>query len=288
MKKLFLILVVLFPLLYSCNNSELERLQSENDSLRSTSTQSGIKVDEYFAAFNSIQENLNQIKDKEKIISVQATGTGELTPAAQDQINSDILSIYELMLKNKQTIQRLNSKIKKAGLQSSEMDKTIKMLTAQLEEKDKEVNALKEKLSQMNLDMDKLNTQVAALTENLTKIEEQTEEQSEIISQQDAELNSAYYVYGTKSELRDNNIVTKDGMFKGLKIGDNFDKNYFTKVDVREVKSIKLNVKQARILSNHPAGSYELVQSGNKVESIEIKDVKRFWEMSKFLVIVTD
>ena len=83
-------------------------------------------------------------------------------------------------------------------------------------------------------------------------------------------------------------MVTNEGLFKGLKIGDNFDKNYFTKIDLREVTSIKLNVKSLRILSAHPENSYKLIQNDNTIESIEITDPEKFWERSKFLVMLTN
>ena len=64
MKKLILLFsaVAVAATFYSCNSEEMERLRAQNDSLRSVATTGGIKLDDYFAAFNSIQENLQTIK----------------------------------------------------------------------------------------------------------------------------------------------------------------------------------------------------------------------------------
>jgi len=271
----------------SCNNAELQRLQQENDSLRSVAITGGVKIDDYFAAFNSIQENLAAIKEKEQIISMR-TGNGEVDERSADQINSDITSIYELMLKNKQTIKELNTKLQQNGLKNKEMAKTIQLLTEQIDAKDKEVTTLREQLERMNVAMGDLDAKVAALDSTLQEQQQVNEEQTELISSQDAALNTVYYVVGTKKELVNHSVVSKEGMFKGLKIGDSFDKNYFTQVDLRQLSSVMLNTKKANILSSHPTSSYKLVSRGNVVEKLEITDPVAFWERSKFLVIVVD
>ncbi len=288
MKRLFVLAALVAPMfITSCNNTELQRLQQENDSLRSVAITGGVKIDDYFAAFNSIQENLNSIKEKEQIISLR-TGNGEVDGRAADQINDDIAAIYELMSKNKQTIKDLNTKLNQSGLKNKEMAKTIQLLTEQMESKDKEVSELKTQLERMHVIVDDLDAKVAALDSTLTEAQQVNEEQNELISSQDAALNTVYYVLGSKKELISHGVVSKDGMFKGLKIGDSFDKNYFTQVDLRSLSSINLNVKKATLLSSHPTSSYKLVERGNMIEKIEITDPVAFWERSKFLVVVTD
>jgi len=288
MKRVLLMAALVAPLAFSsCNQAELQRLQAQNDSLRSAVTTGGIKLDDYFAAFNSIQENLNMIKEKEQIISVK-TSKGEVDKASADQINEDITSIYELMLKNKQTIKDLNTKLQQNGLKNKEMAKTIQLLTDQITSKDKEVSDLKTRLERLNIDLANAERKAAQLDSTLQEAHNVNEELTEVNNAQDAALNTVYYVVGTKKELISRGVVDKAGAFKGLKIGDRFDKNYFTQVDMRNLNSININVKNPKILSNHPTSSYKLVERGKIVEKLEITDPAAFWERSKFLVIVAD
>ncbi len=288
MKRVLIMAALVAPLAFSsCNNAELQRLQAQNDSLRSAVTTGGIKLDDYFAAFNSIQENLNMIKEKEQIISVK-TSKGEVDKASADQINEDITSIYELMLKNKQTIKDLNTKLQQNGLKNKEMAKTIQLLTDQINAKDQEVTDLKTKLERLNIDLANAEKRAAELDSTLQEANNVNEELTEVNNAQDAALNTVYYVVGTKKELIGHGVVDKAGAFKGLKIGDSFDKNYFTQVDKRNLNSININVKNPKILSNHPTSSYKLVERGKIVEKLEITDPVAFWERSKFLVIVAD
>ncbi|MBR2201428.1 MAG: hypothetical protein IJ894_11920 [Bacteroidales bacterium] len=288
MKRVLIMAALVAPLAFSsCNNAELQRLQAQNDSLRSAVTTGGIKLDDYFAAFNSIQENLNMIKEKEQIISVK-TGNGEVDKASADQINEDITAIYELMLKNKQTIKDLNTKLQQNGLKNKEMAKTIQLLTDQISTNEKEIGDLKTKLERLNIDLANSEKRVAELDSTLQEAQNVNDELTEVNNAQDAALNTVYYVVGTKKELISHGVVDKAGAFKGLKIGDRFDKNYFTQVDMRNLNSININVKNPKILSAHPTSSYKLVERGKIVEKLEITDPAAFWERSKFLVIVAD
>ncbi|HCT70119.1 MAG TPA: hypothetical protein DF409_02750, partial [Bacteroidales bacterium] len=69
------------------------------------------------------------------------------------------------------------------------------------------------------------------------------------ISEQTEELNTAYYVIGTKKELRDQNIITMEGGFAGIgrnkKMKEDFNQDYFTRVDITQLKSIPVLRKKA-------------------------------------------
>lgn len=287
MKRYSFLILIAVAFLFSCNNAELEKLKFQNDSLMSVTNTDEIQIQDFLKGFNEIQENLNTIKDKEEIITVKSSDA-ELDVNAKDQINEDILTIYELMLENKETIATLKKKLSTASYKNTELQKTIDLFTASITEKDKEITILKDQLAALNIDVEKLNSQIADLSSNVDTLKQVSENQSNVIDEQDAKLHTVYYVYGTKTELKEHNILSKDGIFKALKIDDNFDKTYFTKIDDREVLKIDLNAKTATLLTNHPASSYKFIEKDKKVQAIEITDYESFWEKSKFMVIVVD
>ncbi|MCR5197845.1 MAG: hypothetical protein K6D55_03540 [Prevotella sp.] len=99
-------------------------------------------------------------------------------------------------------------------------------------------------------------------------------------------MNTAWFVFGTKDELKKQQIVTKDGLFSKKKILEgNFNKDYFTKIDIRVDKEIKLYSKDAKVLTVHPASSYKLQPDANKQYVLRITDPQSFWSTSKYLVI---
>jgi len=66
----------------------------------------------------------------------------------------------------------------------------------------------------------------------------------------------------------------------------NFNKSYFTKIDIRNEKQIKLYSKSARLLTTHPSSSYSLTKDANKQYVLNITNPQIFWSTSKYLVIL--
>ena len=110
-------------------------------------------------------------------------------------------------------------------------------------------------------------------------------------TQKTEELNTAFYAFGTSKELVKQGVLTKEGGFIGIgkaaKLKDDFNKSYFTKVDITKVLSISILAKKAKLITSHPASSYKFVGEG-KVDKLEITDSKEFWSVSKYLVIVVE
>jgi hypothetical protein len=119
------------------------------------------------------------------------------------------------------------------------------------------------------------------LNTNVSSLQEESSQKTEVINTQDRQLNTAWYVFGTKSELKEQGILVKGRVLQG-----NFNKSYFTKIDVREVKEIKLYSKSATIKTTHPSSSYTLQRDANKQYVLRITNPQLFWSTSKYLVVL--
>jgi predicted nucleic acid-binding Zn-ribbon protein len=276
--------VLLSGILFSCNNdtdTRVENLQKENERLRKETQDKDSTINSFFQSYNSIEENLATIKERENILNQQVQ-SGEIDQGSSERINEDIQLINDLIDQNKKTIAVLRKKLKDSNMQGGEMQKAIELLTAQIEEKDAEIVALKNKLEEMDIEIKTLSTTVE-YQEGLLA------DQSSTIEAKEDALNTAWYVFGTEKELKKNGIISKEGGFIGIgktrKLSRDFNKKYFTQVDIRNLESISLNSRRVRVVTTHPAGSYKLV--GDKtIERIDITDAKQFWSASKYLVIV--
>ncbi|MFC2113842.1 hypothetical protein ACFLRI_00680 [Bacteroidota bacterium] len=285
MKNLIIILSVLF--LFSCQKKqeEINRLQEINDSLMIVSGQQDKIVIDYVQAFNDIQENLEQIKKTENIITLSTTNQDEELDAEQkDIIMEDITLINDLMQENKRKIDELERKLRATGKKNTELEKMIVFLNEQITAKDAELASLNAKLSALNLEVEHLAARVDTL-------ETVSTEKSKIIESQDIALNTAFYVFGTEKELRAQNILTKEGGFMGfgksMTLKQDFNVDYFTKIDIRELKEVSLQVSKARLITTHPSDSYKFV--GEKpVQKLVITDFKKFWKNSKYCVVVVE
>ncbi|OQY03497.1 MAG: hypothetical protein B6I20_04900 [Bacteroidetes bacterium 4572_117] len=279
-------------MLVSCGNSgEVEQLQAERDSLLQITINKDQTINDFVKSFNEIEANLETIKQKENIISLKTHGDIELDEVLKDKINDDILAIYELMKQNNDKLNSLKSKLRRANIKASEFDKMIKRMTEQLETKTREINTLKNDLVRLNIDIENLNLEIANLNSNVDTLTAHGEVKDELIDVQDQKLNTAFFVFGTKKELKKNSIITSEGGFIGIgrmqKLMDNFNKDYFQTIDIRTTTSIPLLTKKAKLITSHPANSYYFAGS-DKIDSLIIKNPEKFWSVSKYLVIMVN
>lgn len=285
MKKLILI-ALLIPVLFGCNNKkkEYEALRTRYDSLLTIGFTKDTAIIGYLESFNSIQANLDSIKMAEMIITQNTQNGAELQTDQKDQINRDINMIFEKLQENKKTIADLRAKMRKSNSKVTVLEEMIDRMTRQIEEKDVEIAQLRDQLERMNI-------QIEILSSSVQNLEAEGSAKSQTISEQTEALNTAYYVIGTKKELREQNIITMEGGFVGIgrnkKVKEDFNQEYFTRVDITKIKSIPVLRKKADIITTHPSQSYKIF--GEKsVDSIVISNQKEFWSASKYLVIVID
>lgn len=281
---LYFILCTLYFVFHSCGNGNETAVDPYEDSLKnvnqSLSGQVAAKDSAIFGfirSFNEIQENLDVIKDKEKLLTTSSQ-TGELDQDQKDKIIGDIQAIYDLMVKNKQKLSSVNKKLKRANLKISEFEKMIERLNGQIAEKDADIAELKGQLEKMNIELSEITLNYEAAQEML---EEKTEK-----------LNKGFYAFGTSKELIKQGVLTKEGGFIGMgraeKLKDDFNKSYFTQVDVSETSSITLACKKAKLITVHPTESYKFDGPEGKIEKLAITNPEEFWSASKYLVIVVE
>ncbi len=278
----FVIIIITNFLLSNCSKGSDESENSIKDSIENVTGNFNGKLNEKDAAiqelvssFNEIQENLNTIKEKEKIIS-KVTSDGDVK-SKEDQIKEDIQSIYDLMAKNKDRIGSLSKKLKNSKLKIEGLEKMIENMQATLNLKDSEIEELKTKIEGLNVELSNLTT-------NYKAVENESNQKTEII-------NTAFYAIGTSKELKENKVITKEGGIIGLgkttKLSSDFNKEYFTKINIEKTTSINLGAKKIKMLTTHPSNSYKLI--GEKpIEKLEITNTKEFWSASKYLVIILD
>ena len=85
---------------------------------------------------------------------------------------------------------------------------------------------------------------------------------------------------GSEMCIRDRRILDGGKVLQG-----SFNKGYFTKIDIRVNKEIKLYSKSAHLLTAHPSNSYTLTTDTNGQYVLRITDPQTFWSTSKYLVI---
>ena len=187
------------------------------------------------------------------------------------------------MQQNRELINKLKTQLRESTINGEQLKKTIENLALQIEEKDKELMKLRAELDAKDIHIMDLDEKIANLNTDVSSLSEQNAQKSATISAQDKQLHSAWFVFGTKKELKEQQIYKDGKVLQG-----NFNKEYFTKVDIRVDKEIKLYSRSAKMLTSHPSSSYTLQRDANKQYVLRITDPQQFWSTSKYLVILVD
>ena len=287
MKKL-LLACTCATLLVSCgqNSAEYKKLKAENDSLKIENTKATSEMNEILSTLNDVEADIQSIRDAENYLNLQQQTGGEFSKSNREQIKQNMQLISETLKKNKEPISQLEDKLKKSGIQSAALRKTISRLSSELDQKATMIVALQEDLAKKNVRIQELDEMVSSLNEDVENLATTAAAQSEKLNEQDKALNTAYYCFGTAKELKDQKILSGGGLFSKSKVlQSGFNKDYFISVDVREVKEIPLFAAKAKLKSNHPEGSYEFVKDEDGNLTLNITDPKTFWSLGKYLVI---
>ena len=293
MKRIALIIIPLAAGVMSCSQLDLEEkvatLQEENKELQELAMQKDQSIADFMDSFTEIEKNLAEIRERELNIELN-NGDAPVSDDVHQRVTDDIQVINELMAQNKKTIEELNTKINQVTGKNSKLRKAMEAakqeLMTQIEERDGQIAVLKEELQTKDFSIQELNTQMDTL-----KLANSTKEN--IIQQQTGQLNTAYYTMGTSKELLAEEVLTKDGGFLGLgkseMLRDDFNAGKFNKIDITATTTIPINGTKAELVTNHPSDSYILeADNGEELDRLVIVDPTRFWNSSKYLVVVTN
>lgn len=282
MKRIVISLLAL-TVLMACNNKKEEKnLASQNtiDSLTDIVNQKNNELNDIMSTFNDIQEGFREINEAEGRVNI-ARNNGETN--AKADIMENISFIKRTMQLNKERIAKLREQLKESSFNTSKLQATIESLNKELESKTARIEELQAELDSKNAHIAHQDKQISELNTNVNSLTADNAAKARAVEQQDKQLNTAWYVFGTKKELREQHIL--EGTNKVLK-GNNFNKDYFTKIDIRVDKVIKLYSKSAKLLTNHPTGSYSLDKDARGMYTLRITNPTTFWSVSKYLVVV--
>lgn len=280
MKKILFFAMCLLTLASCKNNGNTQQTADLNqriDSLNRVNVQKDNEISDMLETLNTIEEGFRAINEAQGRVTVERRGEG--ADAAQ-RIRENMQFINETMTQNKDLINKLRLRLRDSNTASEQLKKTLDNLTAQLEAKESEIAVLREELAAKDIHIAELDEQVATLNEDVTQLKDDKVRKEETISQQDKELNTAWYVFGTKRELKEQRILQSGEVLQG-----NFNKDYFTKIDIRVDKEIRLMSRDAKLLTNHPENSYTLERDANKQYVLRITNPQQFWSTSKYLVV---
>ena len=284
MKKILLFSVCV-ALLSSCGNmGKNDAMKGQNDSLSQVLAQRDAELNGIMEAFNEIQDGFRMINEAENRVDLEA-GVVEGRSNVQ-KIKDDICFIMEKLDANRKRIADLENQLKNSRYASSQLKKTIENLNKELLAKTQQIETLQAELASKNIRIAELDDAIVGLTQHMNDLVAENKAQSATVATQDKALNAAWFVFGTNSELKEQKIISKKFLQKKKVLeSDDFNKEYFTQIDIRTDKQILLYSPEAELLTSHPVGSYEFQKNEKGQLALLITNPNKFWSVSRYLVI---
>ena len=282
MKKTLLFCICLTLLTFvGCKNDTKAPVASniqQNDSLQKIIAEKDNEINDMMETLNQIQDGFREINEAENRVNIVKDGEGS---NRRQQLMENIRFIANTMKENRTLIAKLRQQLRESSYRSEQFKKTIDNLVEELESKDQQLRQLRAELDAKDIHISELDATINTLNTNVSDLKDENQKKDETINTQDKQLNTAWYVFGTKKELKEQRIIDGNKVLES-----NFNKSYFTKIDIRVDKEIKLVSKYAKILTMHPSGSYTLQRNANKQYVLRITNPQIFWSTSKYLVVL--
>ena len=282
MKKITIIASGLAMLLAACQNGNdgSSRMQQQLDSLQAIVDNKDGELNDLIATMTEVQNGIRRIAEAEGRVTV---ADGNMESASSRAIIRDNLEyIRDAMQQNRELVAQLREKLNASRFKENKMKGLIDGLQAQVESQNQRIQELEASLAEKDATIVAQTGRIDSLSRDVAALTETNQEQSGTVARQEKQLNSAWFVYGTKAELKEQGILKGSEVLKDSE----YNKDYFTEIDIRHVKEIKTYSRSANLLTTHPSDSYILAKDANGLYELRITNPTRFWSVSRYLVML--
>lgn len=285
MKKIFLF-VGACALLVGASCSKTEE-QVNTDSIKNVQLTAELEQatdykDSLLLIMDDIYGGLDQIQQQENLISnMSQSPEGDKRTAVRE----DLEVIRQRLASNRKLLNQMQKKLNTANDKNGMLAKTIDNLQAHIAQQETKIAQLNTDLENMRAENAQLKTEVTETKEQLTNETQLKEQAQQQVVATENQMNKCYFAIGSNSELKSKDLISKKFLGSTKVMQGDFDTSYFQTADKRNLKSIPCNNKKVKIWTNHPAGSYELIESANGNKTIRILNSDKFWSLSNHLII---
>ncbi len=290
---IFLIILIAGFIILLNKDSQISELNLETQNLDSVIQKRDSVINDLDGAINEIEQNITFIKGKREQLEFEYRESGK---NKKEQIIEDIALMNTMLEESEKKMEELTKKLEASAIEINSFRNRVAKLSDELQQQTKVVSVLKQDLEKkntlladMNEKLNQLENVVVVQTDSIVALTDSVGRTSEMIRQMDQKLNKAYWVQGTFKELKENDVLSREGGFLGIgknkTLKRNFNEDYFTELDIRETEIIPLNVKKAEVISKHANNSYRFVYQDDLISYLKIENPDEFWRLTKYAVI---
>ena len=259
------------------SSQKYKSLQARLDSLSTVHIMQNSEMESMLADLNDISAGMQSLRDAERLLTLETINENKDNSKSKQQLNQlkkDVQAITEAIASYKEQISKLEGK--------------NASLNAELDQRTQKLNEITKQLAEKNQQLAVKTEEVANLTENVEALDKANKSQQMTINEQDMAIHQGHYLIGNRKELKEAEVISRQGIFCPPIVSSQAQKADFTDLDIREMKVIPLNSKKAKLLSVHPADSYTLETGEDGNMTLKINDENNFWKQTKYLVVMIE
>jgi uncharacterized coiled-coil protein SlyX len=242
---------------------------------------------------SEINKNLDLLDNIDAALKAASPAEGvevsdpEKVKAIDKEIYDKISTIRKQLESDNVEIEKLNKDLAKAKESASYRKDLLNKVSSRLEDYEKENALLKQQIASETQDISNLTAELAAQGIQISQLQASLGEMNANIVELKAELNLAYYMVGTKKDLKRDSVIVKKGVGGAITLNNKLDHSKFIKWNKSSDKTISLTgFKKVELVPQRPESSYQFKKENDLIVQINITDTDKFWEVSDYLVIV--
>ncbi len=268
----------------SCvSKTEYERLRTEYDSIAMLNLVYQDQAYETDSLVAAVISSFQELSMAETMINVNAL-RGKLPATEQRRIRENVKLLAARLDESNKAMEMLIQRVENNHISSGRMLGTISLLKEQLDRQQQRVaTIMDETITKVN-GISALDASMKRLKDEVARMKSYNALELQRLKLVEDSLNTVYYAMGTKDDLKEMRLLTRDGHVSV----DNAELSYLTKVDKRQLREVVLRSKRARILSIHPHISYTMKKDNKGYLSLEILDEQKFWSFSHIMLVEVD
>jgi len=291
------ILVLGAAMLAACNGSKQDKAATDSAGVDSLALVRQQLLDEVIASTGFMNDVHKQL-EKARVLTI-ASAKSEETPSEMGRLNDQRKEVLSGITRLVARLDSVQGRLTNTRYQVSQLNKKDSALLAQVAEFQKNLADLQASADSQRTELqgviEQQKGQIIALTSKVDTLDRTRVALLDTVGQLTSQKNAAYYVVGTRDELIKKGILAQEGGKRFLLVGSRptapareLDPSAFTKIDRLADRTINLPEGEYRIFSRqNPAYVTPKGEKDGKITGgLTIDQPERFWENSRFLIIV--
>lgn len=250
------IISIVFAIMYFGTSGKLSSLQKEKEEIQNSLALATQTI-------TDIQTNLDELDSQ---LNIDGEIPGTVTGDRRTRLINTINSMRAQIENDKKRIADLELRLSRSGTQLRGVQDLLDKLKRSVADKEKVVADLQNRLGILN---ETLETERITSRQEIARRDQTITEKQGVIEEKDRDINTMYYIVGTRKELIDKKIVDRRGGLLGIgkvsTMTDQINLKEFSTLNLLQTAQITFPAtrKGYSVLSSQNAASYRIDKDGD-------------------------